>query len=298
MSKRGETMSATAIVFLAVAVFLGASGVAALVAAGKPLKSRGEDWSPRRGRGPADPRCGDRATRLDDRPIGTETRRRLASASMNHVAEAGERPTRVRSTPSRPMDVWLTLPTFGSGRRPRRTGHRPNQPNVVGLRGPRLTRGRPAPIISGGRSQETNERDRDNVVLVKSHPDGGSAWIGCGFGSATRRSSRRSVPINSATTWGTSASPSWPGSSSGSRGVCSCAPTSWPSPNYGSTGSCGGACSSRCWSSASRSRSRPSSAGSGNGSRSSSRRRRSSRGSTTPRTSRRCPRSTGTSASS
>ncbi len=35
-------MSGTAIVLLAVALFLGASGIAALVAAGRPLKSRGD----------------------------------------------------------------------------------------------------------------------------------------------------------------------------------------------------------------------------------------------------------------
>ena len=35
-------MGGTVIVFLALALFLGASGIASLVAAGKPLKSRGE----------------------------------------------------------------------------------------------------------------------------------------------------------------------------------------------------------------------------------------------------------------
>jgi hypothetical protein len=42
VSNRGETMSGTVIVLLAVALFLGASGIAALVAAGKPMKSRGD----------------------------------------------------------------------------------------------------------------------------------------------------------------------------------------------------------------------------------------------------------------
>ena len=42
MSDLGETMSGTVIVLLAVALFLGASGIAALVAAGKQMKSRGD----------------------------------------------------------------------------------------------------------------------------------------------------------------------------------------------------------------------------------------------------------------
>ena len=64
---------------------------------------------------------------------------------------------------------------------------------------------------------------------------GRSASIGCGCGSATRRSSRRFGTTGSATTSGTSASPSWPGSPSGSRGACSCDRTSSPCPTAGST---------------------------------------------------------------
>ena len=45
--------------------------------------------------------------------------------------------------------------------------------------------------------------------LFGSRPESGSAWIDCGSGSTTRRSSRPSVPIDSVTSSGTSASPSW-----------------------------------------------------------------------------------------